>query len=318
MITQYRSPTVLQLIRITTAFLIGVILVTLFAAQTHAETPGLSITMSPSSTELHAKPGESATGTFTIVNQGTSSYPALLTVAPYHVEGIVYDPQFTLLPGTTDAASWVKLNTTESPTLGSNSTTTITYTLNVPAGTAPGGYYAVIFAETNPTPNDSGITPHNRVGNILYITVDGTIEQKGTLKTPTSDTPGIIFGTNADLGVLVSNNGGLHFVTTANIKVKSLFGRTLFAGEFERYILPQTERLITTSWNNLPPIGIYTLSRDATIAGKVQSLPDRYIVIVQPWVLAFIAVIIILLGALAISSRRKKVSKEKETSDASV
>lgn len=299
-----------------TGLLISLIAVILGASHAHAATPGLSITMTPSSTELHAAPGASTSSTFTVVNQGTMSYPILLSVAPYHVEGDSYDPQFTPLPGTTDASSWIRFTDPAPSILGKNTTTTLGYTLAVPKDTAPGGYYAVIFAETNPEAKDGGVTPHNRVGNILYITVDGDVAHKGALQPASPDVPSVIWGTRTDLGMLVNNTGGVHFVTTAHIRVTSLFGRTLFSGRFERYILPQTQRLITTAWEKLPPVGIYKVSRDATIAGSSQALPTKYIVIIQPWIAIVGGLALILLVVLAVKSRKTNVTKDKSSPDA--
>jgi len=302
----FRPLTNFKRIHIGLAIFISLFIVLVITSRTGAATPGLSITMTPSSTEIHAAPGSSAEEDFTIVNQGTTSYPVLLTVAPYRVEGTAYDPQFTLLPGVTDASSWIHFTDTTSPTLGINQSATLNYTLDVPADTAPGGYYAVIFAETNPTASDSGITPHNRVGNIIYITVDGPVESKGTLESPLKDIPAFIWGSQADLGLLVSNTGGVHFITKAHMTVTSLLGRTLFTGEFERYVLPQTQRLVSATWKNLPPIGIYKLDRNATIAGSLQKLPTKYVIVVQPWVGAVVLAIIALVIILGVRLRRTK------------
>src|SRR5258708_7151134 len=109
-----------------------------------------SITMSPSSTELSVVPGGTSTGSFSVVNEGNTSYRITIYAAPYHVEGIDYDPQFTPLPGTTDASQWVHFTAATSQDLAAHTSQSLSYTLSVPLKTAPGGYYATIFAETTP------------------------------------------------------------------------------------------------------------------------------------------------------------------------
>lgn len=275
------------------------------SSQAHAVS-SYSITMTPSSTELHAAPGATTKSNFTVVNQGSTSYPVALSVMPYHVLGDSYDPQFKTLAGTTDPSSWIHFDDSTTQTLLAGTTQTLSYNLTVPSGTAPGGYYAVIFAETNPSNVSGGVTAHNRVGNILYITVDGAVTQKGTLTAPLSDISSIIWGDSTHLGMLVNDTGGLHFLTTANINVSSVFGKTQFAAQLQRYVLPQTERLITTTWNNLPLIGIYKITRNATVAGTIQNLPVKYIVIIRPWVLAVILLIITTIATLGLVIRYRK------------
>ncbi len=265
-----------------------------------------SISMTPSSTEIHAAPGSSATSTFTVVNQGLNSYPIALSVAPYHVVGDTYDPIFTTLPGKTDASAWIHFTGAINPTLDAGKVQTITYSLNVPSGAEPGGYYAVIFAETNPATSGNGVTAHNRVGDILYITVDGPVANKGTLQAPTPDVSSIIFDDKTDLGVLVGDTGGIHFLTAANISVTSLFGNTVFSAHLERYVLPQTERLVSTSWTSLPPIGIYKINRDATVAGSDQHLATKYVFIIRPWLLAVMVAFIVAVVTIGVIMYRRK------------
>src|ERR1700738_846910 len=100
-----------------------------------------NITITPSSTELSVAPGSSAASSFDVVNEGNNAYNVTVSVAPYHVEGVDYDPQFTPLPGTTDASKWVHITDLPMQTLAAHKLTNVNYVLSVPAGTTPGGYY---------------------------------------------------------------------------------------------------------------------------------------------------------------------------------
>lgn len=294
---------------VVSAFTLMLVSAMVFSTQTHAA-DSYSITMSPSSTELHAAPGASTTGSFTVVNLGKDDYPFVISSAPYRVVGDTYDPQFTPIVGTTDASSWIHFSDAVDDTLVAGKTKDIAYTLTIPQGTAPGGYYAVIFAETNPSSPDGGVIAHNRVGDIIYITVDGPVVKKGTLSAPSPDISFIQWGTKADIGTLIADTGGVHFLTTSMINVTGLFGNKVFTANLERYVLPQTQRLIKTTWNNLPVAGIYKISRSATIASKTQTLPVKYVVIIRPWLLVF--TLFVIAGAvivLVVSHNNKKAKR---------
>jgi hypothetical protein len=270
-----------------------------------------SITMTPSSAEIHAPPGGITHSNFTVINEGKSGYTIALSVTPYHVKGENYDPQFSLLPGTTDASKWVSITGPRLQTLAPRMPQTIAYSLSVPAGTPPGGYYAVVFAETEP-PAGSGIIAHNRVGDILYITVDGPVVQRGSLQAQA--VPPIFLGSSLPLGVVVRNTGGLHFLTSVSIKATSvLSNHVALSANLQRYVLPGTQRLVSISWAHLPLFGVYNITRTATIAGAIQSLPAQWIVIIQPWLAALIVVLVVgtvALGGTAFSRRRRRGARQ--------
>lgn len=268
-----------------------------------ANTSSQDITMTPSSTDLSIAPGETVVRSFKIINGGSDAYDMNASVAPYHVEGENYDPKFTSLPGVVTPTAWVTI-TSSHTTVQPGETVTVEYTVTVPQKTAPGGYYAVLFAETSPraTAGNSGVVPHNRVGNLLFITVKGPVKTSGKL----TAAPLSYFAITdkVPIGVRASNTGGVHFISTTNMTIKAVTGKQLHASTLERYILPQTERLVTTDWKPSMPVGLYTVSRSATIAGKTQSLPDQTILVVQPWFFSLIVALIVLTALYLVMRRR--------------
>ena len=272
---------------------------------------GQSITMTPPSTQLTIDPGSSSTSSFKVINNGNDSYAVNTSVSPYSVTGEAYDPGFTQLPGTTDVASWVHVSATHT-TAQAHKTLEIPYTVTVPAATAPGGYYAVIFAETAPLDPSaaSGVIPHNRVGDILYITVSGPVTNSGTTTvTPLSH---IQVGNQIPMEILVANTGGVHFLSTAVFGVQGSDGKEVYKGTFDRYVLPNTKRLISTSWTPSAPIGFYKVTATATVAGKPTSITTQQIVYIAPWLLDIVAIAIGLLGVAIIVrlvTRRKRLAK---------
>ena len=273
----------------------------------HAQTPSQAISLSPATTQVSIDPGKSASDKIEVINTGDDSFNVTFSVAPYYVTGQNYDPHFTQLPGTVDASKWITITSTKA-TLESHKVLAENYTISVPANTAPGGYYAVIFAETSQSNvSAGGVVPHNRVGNIVYITVNGDVKTSGYVKG--SSLPGFTFSPTVPLDIQVANDGGVHFQTTASFSVKDITGKEVYSAHFDRLILPSTVRNITTSWTASMPVGVYTVHREATAAGTLTKLPDQTIVVVNPWFL--IGLILIILAIVMFFVIRAKQRKSK-------
>lgn len=305
----HRSNYPKPLIRLSAA-LAGLSLLLIFASSAGASsTPPQNITISPSSIELSAPPGGSTQGSITVVNGGSSSFNFNVYANPYYVTGVNYNPTFTLLPGKTDASQWVHISGPPTQSVGAGASNVINYSLNVPANTAPGGYYAVLFAETQSNASN-GVASRSRVGDIFYITVQGPVTQSGTLQAV--KTPKLVIATSLPLSTEVSDSGGLHFVATPNIKlVNAITGHVAYSASLPRYVLPQTIRKITTTDKSVPLIGLYKVEVSANILGKTQSLPNQWVFIIHPLAIVFIPILIVLIIIYFRLPKSKAKSKKK-------
>jgi hypothetical protein len=274
------------------AAIVSVLGLALSAPQAHAQAnTSQNITMSPASTLLSVKAGSSIKKSFELLNSGGGSYSIVTNPSPYRVIGFDYTPDFTQLTGTTETSKWITIDTPV-VSLDPQKSATVSYTVTVPKATAPGGYYAVLFAETRPDVQEeaTGVVPRNRVGNILYITVEGSVEKAGdaTIK----NVGGLQFGNSIPLGFTLSNTGGIHFEASVKSVVKNITGKQVYSSNVQRYILPQTQRYIAADWAPSSPVGIYTVSRSAVVAGKEKTYADEKIIYIQPWVLVVVAALI--------------------------
>jgi hypothetical protein len=264
----------------------GLVLTVLPRIASAADAPQ-SLTLAPASSSPSVAPGGAVRATMNVLNDADDGYSVAVYANPYYVRGANYDPHFTALPGTTDASHWVTFDKTLYEVPG-HKLINVPYTLRVPSGTAPGGYYAVIFVERQTTGGD-GVQTRSRVGNILYITVEGAVRTGGSVAA--LRLPRIVTGTSAAIGVQVSNTGGVHFLTDAVFSARNMFGKEVLRTDVQRMVLPQTVRDISVPWKGLSPFGIYRVSRSATVAGKRQQLPDTTVLVAQPWVIAMFGVL---------------------------
>lgn len=265
------------------------------AAPTYAspsQQPASTITISPSTTKIVIAPGKTALNNFDIVNSSDAAYLMTASVSPYSVENDTYAPRFTQLPGTPDVTSWIHLKNPQA-TIRAHKVYTVNYSLDLPANTAPGGYYAVIFAQTTAVANATGgIMAHNRVGDVLYITVTGPVQTSGTVEGITLSH--VYIDSGISIGMKVHNTGAIHFLSTTTTTVTNIAGKEVYSNSSAYYILPHTTRLVTTGWLPPSPIGVYNVQRSAVVAGVKQHLPDQWIVIIQPWLLQAAALAILL------------------------
>jgi hypothetical protein len=302
-----RSP----LLLLTIATGLGLLLAPLVSVEAASAVPPQDITISPSTAQLSAPPGGTTSGSLSVINGGGASFSFKTYADPYHVVGVDYDPSFTLIPGKTDPSSWVHFTTPTTATAAPNQTINLGYNLVVPSGTAPGGYYAVIFAETQPAVDAGGVTSHSRVGTILYITVQGPVTQAGSIRAVHQNH--FVFASTVPLATEVENNGGLHFITTAKLTLANyLTNKPAFSASLQRYVLPQTVRKITAVTTPTPIIGLYKYEAQATFLGKTQTLPSQWVLVVHPVALWVIPIIVILIVIYLSLPKGRTKSKPKQ------
>src|SRR6185312_15683598 len=120
------------------------------------------LTLTPTSLDRVIQPGTTYNGSFEVLNQGQGGYTFHVYAAPYSVKNEDYTPDFTTpLPGAPNVASWFKFSTANLHVEPGQSST-VNYSITMPANTPPGGYYAAAFAETKLPPKANSIVLNER------------------------------------------------------------------------------------------------------------------------------------------------------------
>ncbi|HSX15959.1 MAG TPA: hypothetical protein VLF40_04165 [Candidatus Saccharimonadales bacterium] len=267
------------LIRVGVSFLVLAGSMSSIAQAASADTaPSKILTITPTTTKPIVAPGSSVSGKFQIINQGTSDYPVRIYAAPYTVHSEDYKPDFTPVPGTQNAADWLHLAISGAD-IAANHTLDVNYTVTVPSGTAPGGYYAVAFAETKTATTRQGVVVNERVGEIFYIQVAGKVRQAGKLltwSTPFLQTQPL------QSSLRLENDGGLDYASDIRVSVRDLFGRPKYTLNTTKEVLPQTIRHIPITWDKSPVLGLFKVTGTVTVAGKTQPLATHYVLVASP------------------------------------
>jgi hypothetical protein len=260
------------------------------------------ITMSPSSRTIKLDAGTVLRGSMDVINSGDVAFSFKVYTTPYTVSGESYDPNFTRTAANADAYSWVKLEKTDYPSLEPGQMVTVPYTIHVPETAAPGGHYGVIFAETKAREiGQTGVARQKRVGQILYLTVNGNYISGGKIagfNLPFWQTKPPVVST-----ARVSNTGNVDFETEVRTVAKDLFGRTKFTYSGDPIVLPQTTRLIEMNWDKAPNFGLYNVSQSVKFLGSEHT--NSNLVLVAPRWFPILLIIIVLSGvSYAVVQRR--------------
>jgi hypothetical protein len=279
-----------------------------FRAAAASPPPTKILTLTPATEKPTIQPGTAASGSFQIINQGQQTYPVKIYGAPYSVQGEGYTPDFTPLPGKPKVADWLKF-TASTATIKPGQTLSVGYTIAIPAGTQPGGYYAVAFVETEAGKSNQGVVINERVGEIFYITVAGPVKKAGKLldwSSPFLQQPPF------SAKLRLENDGGVHYASNIHVTVSDIFGHAKYSLSTQKEVLPQTIRQVPVPWDKAPALGLFKVSGTATIVGKTQTLSTKYVLIMSRTVrMVFAGLVVVLLAfMLGRSVTRRKLGRK--------
>lgn len=288
--------------------LLAVTLVGIHGGTAQAVAPTKVITVSPATAKPYIKPGQTIRDKFQVINQGDNSYDVTIYAAPFGVKGEQYTPDFSPIPNKPAVNSWISFDKTAA-TVAKDKKLTVNYSVTVPKGTEPGGYYAVAFVQSKSEQRDRGVLVNQRVGEVFYIQVAGDVRQDGKIKSwevPFMQAAPL----KADLRL--SNDGGVHYASNTRIHVKDIFGNTKHNQTSDKQILPGTIRHIPFVWEDAPPFGLFKVTGMTHLpTGDVQ-LETKLVLMMSPLFRAIfggmLAIIVIGGVALVLAKRRRATS----------
>lgn len=302
----------IRLHSIAKVLLAAVVLLAGFSSLAYAQntsSPRESITLSPAVNKPVTNAGATVNEKLTIVNDGETDYRFLLYARPFSVTSEQYDPNFTEVNERTEAYQWVQFERTDL-SIKAGETIEVPYILTVPQNAAPGGHYAVLFAETQP-PESEGtqVARKKRVGSLLYITVNGDLKQSGSIESWKANFWQKARPLNAE--VRIKNDGNVHYQASVQATYSNIFGKARFHLNQEQLILPGTTRRVETPWQNAPYLGIFKVSGQVNYLDKTEALPTKWVILLPMPIIAGVGVIILLaaVGAIVRSKTAKRTPK---------
>jgi len=210
-----------------------------------------ALTMSPIRFELAADPGGEVHGTIKLHNDDHTAHTYFITKSKFESSGESGDP--VLIPGASDGLpSWITI--ADRVDVGPLAYQELPFTIKVPAGAEPGGYFAALLAST--VPPQAGQQPtvvlKSDVGTLLLLTVNGQFPQKESI---------LEFNTKGKLHVYnhlpvefyfrFQNSGADRAKPLGDITVRNIFGlvsKVITANRGAGNVLPGTIRRFDSAW----------------------------------------------------------------------
>jgi len=218
------------------------------------------IGVSPTSQELEIAPGGAATGSITVINDGSSDITYKISISDYHVTDESYQADFNSVSSSHDvsAMTWFALPQT-SATIKTGEEFKVPYTIRVPVTAAIGGHYVAVFAETVPKAGSgNSIARVQKLGSLFYLNVSGAVSRDGSIASFTA--PWLQSSSPLTAVLRMKNSGNVHYAASGEIVATDLFGSRKAKTAFKGEVLPGTTRRFDLALNVAGPIGIYKIS----------------------------------------------------------
>lgn len=277
-----------------------------------------AFTILPMSQNFTLVPGETYTGSITVVNpvNSTSDFAYSVSVSPYNVIGEDYQADISNVSAYSKIADWI---TIDNPTgsVKPNESQEINFTINVPADAAAGGQYAAIMVSSDPSKQESeGVSINNvfALGSIIYADVEGEVTHEGSILQ--NNIPEFSTVTPVAVSALLDNHGNVHENAIFALNVtNALTGEKIFPTDedqnnhFSEIVMPETTRYITRNIDNLPALGIVKVEQTIYYNNEVSTV-SKNIVLCPIWFFFLVALVIFSIIGFIVASvrhhRRKK------------
>ncbi len=276
------------------------------------------IQVTPVSSRVVLRPGQSLDYSMTVANIGTDKFGYSVYTAPYSVVDEDYNVSFSNETNRTQLSRWIKFinedgSTTDTfkSTLEPGAKQTVNYRISVPEDVPAGGQYATIFAQTDSDDKKdaSGITTVSRIGLIVYGRTNGETNEDAEITDYAISgflNKGPITATSK-----VKNKGNTDIEAKYKFTVKSIFGNTLHEEEQAYNILPDTERRMNSEWNNTSPMGLFWVTYNvSSSAGDVAREETKLVVILPIWMIIIMLILLTILIIWIIMLNRKRKERK--------
>ena len=287
----------------------------------------MSISISPVSKILQLSSSSSYDDTFKVTNNSNSPMDFEVYAAPYSYnyseDNNSYSLGFNKENNFTQITRWITFrdasgNYVEKATFKAdpNSDVEIAYRITTPASIPAGGQYAVLFAHTlSSTENSNGIRTEASPGLVVYGRAEGAVNISGEIKD--LEIKSTMPSENGEKTVInatskVKNTGNVDFMASGTLKVTGIFGQTYYETPSDSTksrisVIPESELTVSDSWDDTPFFGLFNVSWKVT-AGSTNNESITKFVIIMPPILIIVVILLltILIVWITIMVRKRK------------
>lgn len=211
-----------------------------------------ALTVSPAKAEITVDPGGVYKGEIELFNEQNEVKNFFVTYENFEPKGDSGAPHFI---GAEDGlATWIE--TVADVTLNTGERQVVPYTITIPEGTSPGGYFAAVFFGTQEPKGQGGgeVTVGGKIGVLLLLRVAGEVEEGGgLLDFSTKDNKRFFTMLPIDFEYRFNNEGGDRVAPVGEMKIKNTF--RLNSGEIilnksQGSVLPGSIRKFDARWSD--------------------------------------------------------------------
>ncbi|HSX43491.1 MAG TPA: hypothetical protein VLF59_05395 [Candidatus Saccharimonadales bacterium] len=256
---------------------------------------GLLIT--PLRQYLKGDAGSAVPSTFTVANLTNTPLTVAFSVKQFSVADYTYDYTFA-----TPADNWLSLSE-QAATLQPHQSHTVSYSISIPKGSAPGSHYYTLFASAKLT--SQSVSSTVQAADVLYLTVNGALTSVSHLQA--SSIKWITFGSSIPFTLEPVNTGNAYSFVYVGSQLHGLFVRPPVTS-VGHMLIPGKVRRITGSIPSPVLPGVY----DAQYGYKSDSgwiIQESHLVVyIPPWFIAFLLAAFLVTGRFW--RRRKRTNTD--------
>ncbi len=180
-----------------------------------------ALTVSPSKIEISGNPGEAIFNTITLTNKKEAVQNYSVSFENFRQRGNSEVPQF--VGSDYGLATWMRVPE-EAVTLPGEETI-LPFSVVIPENALPGGYFAAIFFEDSNLNNDPSLVIAEKVGILVFLTVNGEIKESGQITSfGLVDEKKIVTGMPFVFNYHINNEGGDRILPRGTIRIFNSFG----------------------------------------------------------------------------------------------
>ncbi|MEK7641700.1 MAG: hypothetical protein AAB365_01775 [Patescibacteria group bacterium] len=274
---------------------------------------GTGLTIQPIKISQTMKPGDSVSGKILLSNASEDDVVVDISIQDFIPTAGTETFQFVgRAPGVTTVRDWISFDGTKDQFIfKKGEAREIPYTIQAPASAEPGSHFGVLFFKaTRVQDAEAQIKVGTQVGVLVFVTVPGKFEQKGTITK--FGVPSFVQSGPVPFTMTFENQGTVHFEPKGTIEITNTFGTKVGSVPIEGYaVLPTGIKAMNFGWHvNGLLLGRYNATASVyDVDGNLLSTASANFYAVPIWyMVGFIVTLLVIFFLIRFVKTRLKFS----------